>query len=208
MGAISTKLRKSAKGQACVVCANCGCIFDRGYRISQKRAANPQFCSRVCQADFSRARANLGLINRFWSNVDRKADADCWPWLGRLNEYGYGLIDVGGRPERASRVSYRIHTGLSLGDARACHSCDNPGCVNPHHIWAGSAADNTADAKAKGRLRYETHKGENNGFSKLTTSQVEEIRTSTDSGLALASRYKVSDSTISNIRRGKSWRQD
>lgn len=206
MGIISTKLRNSAKGQVLVVCENCGAVFDRGYRISKRRAENPQFCTPKCRSTFLRAKAQGDLAGRFWAKVERRGSNECWPWMGRTNEHGYGLIDVGGRPERASRVSYQLHAGVPLGSAHACHTCDNPICVNPHHIWAGTPADNTADAKTKGRLRYVAHDGERNGYAKLTARQVEEIRARDETGLALASRYGVSDSTISNIRRGKSWR--
>lgn len=88
----------------------------------------------------------------FWKRVDRRGDDECWPWKGMLSSAGYGRLAVGKSRPIASRLAWELANGQSFPDrALACHSCDNPICVNPAHIWAGTHLDNTRDAIAKGR---------------------------------------------------------
>ncbi|HYE94275.1 MAG TPA: HNH endonuclease signature motif containing protein [Terriglobales bacterium] len=91
----------------------------------------------------------------FWSKVDRRGSDECWPWLAcRHNPQGYGLIRRDKRQYRAHRVAWELHHGTPFPEGKdACHSCDNPWCVNPAHIWPGTARDNIRDAVAKGRVR-------------------------------------------------------
>lgn len=75
-----------------------------------------------------------------------------------------------------------------------CHSCDNPPCVNPDHLFLGTHDDNMADMTAKGRAGV-----------KLTRADAEAIRSDPRSGRAVAADFGVSATTVSNIRRGKTW---
>jgi hypothetical protein len=85
-----------------------------------------------------------------------------------------------------------------------CHKCDNPGCVNPEHIFIGNHTDNMRDRDEKGRVA----RGVNNGAAKLTESQVLKIRADTRTHYAIAADYPVSRTTISDIKRqhNKVWR--
>ena len=84
---------------------------------------------------------------------DRSA---CWGWTGERQKAGYALVNegVGGRRRApASRISWSLYHGRPWPDGMiACHSCDNPICVNPQHIWPGTNKDNTLDAVKKGRV--------------------------------------------------------
>jgi hypothetical protein len=102
------------------------------------------------------------LAERFWPKVV-KSDG-CWLWVGAKFERGYGCIVAGGpringRPaERrhlyAHRVSYELSVGPIPDGLYVCHHCDNPPCVNPSHLFLGTATDNNRDREAKGRGRY------------------------------------------------------
>jgi hypothetical protein len=78
----------------------------------------------------------------------------CWDWCASLTTTGYGQIYVDGKKMKAHRWSYAHFIGdIPLG-LFVCHSCDNRSCVNPEHLWLGTASDNNNDARRKGRLHY------------------------------------------------------
>lgn len=89
------------------------------------------------------------LEARFWSRVE-KSDG-CWIWRGSRIPQGYGRM-VGDR--YAHRFSWEIHFGEIPVGKFVCHSCDNPPCVNPAHLWIGDARANSQDRDRKGRGRY------------------------------------------------------
>jgi hypothetical protein len=137
-------------------------------------------------------------IRNFWDGTERRGPAECWPWTGSVNATGYGTMSLApfGFPLRraaAHRVSWEIHNGGRV-PAGLCvlHSCDNPPCVNPAHLRAGTRAENMADMKARGRSRS----------TKLTTAQVSEIRASGESAAVLGARYGVSKSAVHRAKSG------
>ena len=90
----------------------------------------------------------------FWSKVEMRGPDECWPWLARRHEAGYGLFHIGRRAYRAHRLAFALSTGASPArDLMICHSCDYPPCCNPLHLFAGTPSDNTWDAYKKGRVR-------------------------------------------------------
>lgn len=91
---------------------------------------------------------------RFWSKVDKRGPDECWEWRGSRTEAGYGQFGAGGRVYVASRVVASTIIGRPLRpspEEMACHKCDRPPCVNPAHIFVGSAFDNAMDMMRKGR---------------------------------------------------------
>lgn len=92
---------------------------------------------------------------RFWAKVDRRGPDDCWEWLGGRGstDNTYGRASISHNVTRpAHQVAWEIRNGRPFPEGKvACHSCDNPICVNPAHIWPGSQAENLLDCRMKGR---------------------------------------------------------
>lgn len=89
---------------------------------------------------------------KFWSKVDIRADDGCWLWRGSIGVNGYGRLSEGGKWRPASRVALELKLGRRLArKEHACHTCDNPPCVRPSHLWVGSPAENSRDSVRKGR---------------------------------------------------------
>jgi HNH endonuclease len=77
---------------------------------------------------------------------------DCWIWQGGTNNIGYGFIRDGKRMRTAHRVSFEIHNHQKIPKFMCvCHTCDNPLCVNPDHLWLGTRKQNYDDMVNKGR---------------------------------------------------------
>jgi hypothetical protein len=89
---------------------------------------------------------------RFWLRVEMRDADECWPWHGSRHPKGYGNFMLATRASiPAHRYSFYLRNGELPSDQLIRHTCDNPCCVNPHHLLAGSHADNARDAKERGR---------------------------------------------------------
>jgi hypothetical protein len=139
---------------------------------------------------------------------------ECLVWPFRLNNHGYGAMTIGGKREYAHRYAFQKHKGPLSPGQRVLHSCDNPPCFNPRHLFPGTQHDNIHDCMVKGRFQH----GETGSSHKLTEVQVEEIRrlwaqrgggSRWAGGLRqqdLAERFGVKRTTIQSITRRKTWR--
>lgn len=139
-------------------------------------------------------------MKRFWDRVQIGDPDECWPWTGGCSSGGYGVIGVEGRSVSTHRLAFQLSTGLDPGDLYVCHSCDNPPCCNPGHLYAGTPSQNQQDCKRRGR-RPNRH-GSRHHLAKLTEEQVLEIRRRRASGERvrdLVREFPVSPSTISKI---------
>ena len=151
--------------------------------------------------------AKMGTLEaRFWANV-QKGDG-CWEWTAGKFSAGYGALRVGDKQKYAHRISWELANGPIPAGLLVCHHCDNPGCVNPAHLFLGTKADNTRDMVEKGRQKV--LRGEEHPSHKLTDGQVVSIRAAYDAGEGthkeLAARYKVSPAVIGRILIGKAWK--
>lgn len=142
-----------------------------------------------------------------WDEVVRRPElGPCWEWRGTRFKNGYGRITLADRRTNvAHRVALELAVGILPADMEACHRCDNPPCVNPAHLFAGTARDNAADMIAKRRdLR-----GERSPYAKLTFADATAIREAYARGgvsqQAIADRYDVKQPAISRIIRGVSY---
>jgi hypothetical protein len=145
--------------------------------------------------------------DRFWAHVDRAGDDECWLWRGAPTAAGYGRLSIRGRAHYAHRLSYEWHHApIPPGRwIQVCHSCDVKLCVNPRHLWLGTAKSNTAEAIERGRFTT----GEQNGYSKLTATQVRELRHRYAAGgvtyETLAAQYGVCLAAISHAVNRRTW---
>lgn len=180
-------------------CQQCGKVFGRADKPRMIYGAfmKLRFCSVACSHKGSRG----DHLARFAQQID--TTGECWLWTGGLNSKGYGVHWQDGKHIKAHRYSYQLYFG-PLGKLHALHSCDNPRCVNPRHLRAGTHQENMQDAKE--RARFNPRRGENGIGAKLTAAQVSLIRSSTERGADIARRMGVSKSTVYAIRNGQNWR--
>lgn len=139
---------------------------------------------------------------QFWSYVDKSGD--CWVWCGDT-DHGYGRFTYAKSKTRAHRVAYELEHGDIPEGMFVCHKCDNRRCVNPDHLFLGTAADNVADRDRKGRQ----NRGTNVHTAKLTEEQVKEIVALYATGSTVGSlsiKYGVKVNAIRRILHGQSWK--
>ena len=139
------------------------------------------------------------MSDRFWPKVI--VSDGCWIWTGGTTSFGYGTIYNGNFDNTlrqyakigAHRVSYEIHHGKIPHGLCVLHKCDVPACVNPSHLFLGTKRENMLDKISKDRCNLTT---------KLTESDVIEIRLDNGTQRAIALKYGVCQATISMIKTG------
>lgn len=158
-------------------------------------------------------------VGRFFLRVVRNRDDQCWEWLGKTDKDGYGIFGGGSQLEeetRIHRISFLIHYGAIPAGIYVLHTCDNPPCSNPRHLFLGTAADNLRDCISKGRQVIAVGSGQ--GGAKLHETVISEIRkrwrnrlsdsrrhNHPDSQTAIARDYGVDQAQISRIVNGSAW---
>lgn len=155
-------------------------------------------------------------IKRFWDKVKIGAPEECWEFQGgKVGSKGvYGGFSFQGTTIRAHRYSYMISKGKIPEEMLVCHTCDNPICVNPNHLWLGDHLSNNRDRHAKGRtkinpylIKKEHHaRGKNHGLAKLDEDKVKSILKDERTTRLIALDYGVHASAITQIKNRKTWR--
>lgn len=137
----------------------------------------------------------------FWSKVNKQPNG-CWLWTAQKTRGGYGMVRINARRKMATHVALLLVNGVTVPKGmHACHTCDNPSCVNPAHLFVGTARDNAADKMSKCRGR---------GARKLSKDDIVAIRHELANGVServLASRYGISQPTVHFIKNRKTYRE-
>lgn len=188
---------QTCRTQATTVIVSCRyCGAKR--RVSRAMSPKYKYCDATCRA------LDNTMERRYWRKVRVAGENDCWEWTGALLSDGYGTFTVDNRPKRATHVAWFIEHG-EWPREQMCHTCDNPRCVNPRHLYDADQSTNILDAYQKGRAR----RGENHGSAVLTEANVLEIwRMIADgrSDAEIAALFGVNHGTVYWIRVGRNWR--
>jgi hypothetical protein len=141
---------------------------------------------------------------RLWRHCIPEPNSGCWLWLASIHpKTGYAQIMMPhGKPERAHRVSYKIHKGPIPAGLDVRHTCDIRCCINPNHLITGTRKQNMADAIKRGRLQ----RGTDRYNAKLDEVKVTAIRTDQRVQQIIAFEYGVDQALISRIKAGKLWK--
>lgn len=200
------------------ICENCGCEFERAYKR--------RFCGLGCWHKFNARRMASFNDSRFqWSKATEEEKRErirmqlekfairkegCWGWSGYKDKDGYALINTGSNGKgyherRAHRISWELINGKIPDGKMILHSCDNPICTNPDHLFSGNNQTNSDDKLEKER----GNRGSKHGLSKLTEDQVFEIRKMYLQGYkpcVIREKFSISPMTLSQIMRNKIWK--
>ena len=139
-------------------------------------------------------------LARLMAKIEARSERDasgCLVWTGAKTPKGYGVFTDGPRFFYVHRVAYEAKAGPP-GRFMVCHRCDNPSCSDGEHLFAGTAAQNTADMVFKGRHVWTPRR--------LTIEEVRDIRRSTETQAAVAARLGVSLNTVNSVRNRQTWR--
>jgi hypothetical protein len=145
-------------------------------------------------------------IPQFWARVKVTANSDrCWEWTGYCLKSGHGVTSRKAEVMLAHRFAWFITHGEVPSGLHVLHSCDNPPCVNPNHLFLGTHQDNVADMVSKGRQQ----RGERCHLSKYTEDVVRLLKERLRSGWTVRKCSEVMGipyNTVGAINRGYSWK--
>lgn len=150
-------------------------------------------------------------IDRFMEKVAKGQDEqnDCWEWTAAKYRGGYGhfrkLVDEQWKMVKAHRYAYEVFKGPLEPTLQVCHTCDNPSCVNPAHLFAGTAKENSDDKIKKGRFKP----GRNHKHKWLTQEIVDNMRKDYDNGMTqieIVNKYGYSRAQVCRVVNRQIWK--
>ncbi len=207
-----------------IECTFCKRVFKTYPSRLKKKRAEGHFCRQRCQFDWrhvnlrgenapnyidGRSSMRRPRFKNTAENVSRffkRSDPDsCWEWFGYRHRQGYGRFGLNGKFVLAHRHVYEQAFGKIPKGMSVCHSCDNPPCVNPNHLFLGTHQENMHDAATKRRFVH----GAKSPLAKLTDEKVRLIRSLYMAGgisqRKIAKMFGVSSSGIARIISRKLW---
>lgn len=145
--------------------------------------------------------------NRFEKLYERIPFSGCWIWNGALkNSFGHGAFKIADRKSKvmfSHRAAWELYVGEIPPNLKVLHRCDNPSCVNPHHLFLGSINDNVQDMIRKKRNAF----GSKCKGSKLNENAVLQIKQQREKGSAQLSKiFSISRQSIADILYGRTWK--
>lgn len=158
-------------------------------RYKKTGSTNPQRC------------ADGTPEERFWRFVDKKEKNQCWNWTGVKGSGERGRLKINYKFITAYRFSYELHKGEIPDGLFVLHSCDNPSCVNPDHLFVGTQKDNLDDREAKNRRL--TWAVNDSPCKKITDEVVVEIRSLNITHSEISKKFGISQSLVSMIKSNK-----
>lgn len=177
-------------------------------KSAEWRAANPELAAEVSRRSSAKVRARISAnllpelrarADKFWSQVDRRSRSECWLWMGKTTEYGYGRFNIaGGKWITASRAAYMLRHGDLEKRTSVLHKCDTPLCCNPFHLYAGTQKQNVQDIYDRGRNTPRSG-------HKITEEVAMKIFSAEGTQNEIARRFGVSRSFVSLVKSGKRW---
>ena len=182
------------------ICAWCGGSGPAGRNSTT-------YCSRAClgKANGARRRGYSKMTPAyFWQQCAMTANPEiCWPWQRGCQSDGYGTVRFQGKTLLAHRVAWLLWGNELPAGKEVLHTCDNPPCVNPFHLYLGTQLENMRDRKERGRFT-----GEDMSNARWTTAQVSAMRAAYADGMRvcdIAKQYGLGDARASEIIHGKAY---
>lgn len=178
-------------------CLNCSAE----YAVKPYRKNTAYTCSDKCRQILDKNK-----INDIFNYIDIKNEDECWLYTRGKSAFGYGRFTMAGEHWYAHKLVYCIFVnGPIHPDIKILHSCDNPPCCNPFHLFSGTNKDNTQDMLKKGRGNRA--KGEKHWNAKLSEKEVEEILLLKDIKLQreVAEQFFISRQTVGLIWTRRIW---
>lgn len=192
-------------------------------RKTWKNRQTSRFCSRECHYTMTGTWVKGNPLGFKWEECNEQQIFErlklnyeklvirkngCWDWKGNTDSRrGYGRVVYRARNKSipAHVASWKINRGKIPKGMCVLHKCDNRSCTNPDHLFLGTNFENVRDMVYKNRQA----KGSNAGQAKLTEDQVKEIRQLLSEKMdqkEIAKKYNITQTTVSHINIGKTWR--
>ena len=180
----------------------CRCECGREVVVSSKHLGRGTFSCGCLAADNAAARCASRAVS--FEDRLKRVPSGCLEWQGSRDRRGYGTLRAGKKDHKAHRVAYERAFGPISDGRYVCHTCDNPPCCEPAHLFLGTPADNVADMRRKGRGT----RGVTMAAAKVNDHAVRQIRLLAQQGVtqqAIADAFGINQTTVSKIVLRISW---